>query len=564
MFIFKKPKPKKIEDTYLIEYWKKIQKGEILVGIELKTLLSNLIEDLEDPRYTYDTSDADLRMDFMENCIKLTKSPFAGKPMKLMLWQKAFIEVMYSFKMADTGFDRFKKVILLISRKNTKSELCSALALTEAVFGNAGSDIVCSSNDDRQASILYNAINKMRLMIDPKEKDFHKSTSDITFNLNGSVISKISDKTRNKEGLNIDFAIVDEAHEMRENVIVKSIEQSMSLKDNPKLIIITTEGFVTDGYLDNELNSCRAILNKEDDGISAERILPWLYTQDSEQEVWQDPKTWVKSNPSLGTVKKWDYLYEQIDLARKSKKERIFVLSKDFNFKVSGGQAWLFKEDYDNGNTFDIEDFRNSVCLGSVDLSRTTDLTSAKIMLFNPENRKKYIHSMYWIPQSKFINSDDKTAGAQYEEWKKQGKIRVVPDNDIDSSIVADWFKEIYDEYEIKLLHCGYDQWGSNDFKKRMKYYGIKCSQITQNMANMSDAMNLVEADFKSGLINYNDNPVDKWCLENTCVKLDDNRNCMYTKAQVNKRIDGAVTLIMLYKEFKEHKTEFIKYCKAG
>lgn len=303
-----------IEHTngFLEEYYEKCKSGEILIGYELMTELERLVNDRNDERYVYNTHDADVRMDFMENCIKLTKSPFYGKPMKLMLWQKAFISTVYGFKMADSGFDRFKKIVLLIARKNTKSETSSALELTEFFFGPDGSDIVCSSNDDNQANILYEAIDVMRLMIDPYQQDTWKNQRWIRNQINNSKIFKLSDRTRNKEGRNIDFAVVDEVHEMKDNVIIKSIEQSQSLKDNPKMIIITTEGFVNDGVLDELLVDCRKIINGEDDGLAAERMLPWLYTQDSEAEIWQDERTWVKSNPTLGTVKKWDYLREQL------------------------------------------------------------------------------------------------------------------------------------------------------------------------------------------------------------------------------------------------------------
>ena len=218
------------------------------------------------------------------------------------------IKVIYSFKMAESGLDRFKKVILLIARKNTKSETCSALALTELILGKPGADIVLSSNDDTQADILYQATDTMRSMIDPKNSDTWRNQKGIKCLVNGNKIFKLSDRTRNKEGRNIDFSVLDEVHEMRDNVILKSIEQSQSLKENPKLIIITTEGFVNDGVLDSLLEDCRRIINGEDDGIAAERMLPWLYTQDSENEIWQNEKSWQKSNPTLGIVKKWDYL----------------------------------------------------------------------------------------------------------------------------------------------------------------------------------------------------------------------------------------------------------------
>ena len=275
------------DNSFLLEYHARIETGEILVGQELWQELQNLKEDLLNDAFYYDTKDALLRIDFMERCVRLTKSPYYNKPMILMLWQKAFIEAVYSFKMYGTTFDRFKKVLLLIARKNTKSETCSALGLSELIVGNDGSDIVCSSNDDNQASITYDAIDTMRRLIDPDDLDTKRNQRFILNKTNGSKIFKLSERTRNKEGRNIDFAIIDEIHEMQENIIAKSIEQSQSLKDNPKLILITTEGFVQDGYLDDELKKARSIIDGEDDTQSGQRFLPWLYTQDSENEVWQ-------------------------------------------------------------------------------------------------------------------------------------------------------------------------------------------------------------------------------------------------------------------------------------
>lgn len=550
------------DNSFLLEYHARIGAGEIIVGQELWMELENLCEDFHNEEYYYDTADALLRMDFMENCVRLTKSPFYNKPMVLMLWQKAFIETIYSFKMAETGFDRFKKILLLIARKNTKSETCSALGLSEFICGNEGSDIVCSSNDDNQASITYDAIDTMRRLIDPDDLDSKRNQRFILNKINNSKIFKLSDKTRNKEGRNIDFAIVDETHEMKENIIGKSIEQSQSLKDNPKFINITTEGFIVDGYLDEELRKARAVINREDDGIAAKRFLPWLYTQDSEQEIWQNRKSWVKSNPTLGIVKKWDYLDEQIDIAKTSKADRIFVLSKDFNIKQNSSESWLNFEDYNYEAVYNLEDFRGAVCLGAVDLSETTDLTCAKILMMKQNDNKKYIYTMYFIPESKLEDSDDWNAGARYSDWAGEGLVTITEGNDIDLAVVADWFYKLYNEYDIKLWKCGYDQRFAKDFLNRMSDYGWTKENddmimILQNANTLSNAMKLCEADFQHQLINYNENKVDRWCLKNAGIKVDDYGKCLCVKNEMAKRIDGAVTFIILYEMFRRYRTEF-------
>lgn len=546
------------EELYLVQYREAIRRGEIIAGQELIIELDRLIADLDNPRYTYDTREASDRIDFMQGCIRLTKSPFYGQPMKLMLWQKALIEVMYSFKMTDSGFDRFKRIVLLIARKNTKSETCSALALTESVVGPQGADIVCSSNDDNQASIIYDAIDTMRLLIDPTSKDTWRNQRFIRCNVTNSKIFKLSDRTRNKEGRNIDFAIVDEAHEMKTNVIAKSVEQSQSLKDNPKFIIITTEGFVNDGFLDDELRSCRAILAGEDEGIAAERTLPWLYTQDSEAEIWQDESTWMKSNPTLGIVKKWDYLREQVDKARRSKADRMFVLAKDFNIKVSNSQQWLAEEDFVYPAIYDLEDFRGSFALGAVDLSETTDLTCAKVLLMRKGDKVKYIHTQYFIPESKLERANDVGYGADYPEWARAGYVTIHEGNENDLSRVADWFYSLYEEYGIRVMMCGYDQRFAKDFLQKMEFYGFDCEMVYQNKLTLSTPMKLVEADLKDRLINYNENPVDRWCLGNASMEIDSLGNVMAVKInnQAARRIDGAVTLIILYEMFRRYRTQ--------
>lgn len=547
-----------LQETYLWQYRESIRRGEIIAGQELITLLDALIADYDDDSYYYDTSDAWLKIDFMENCVKLTKSPFYGKPMILMLWQKAFIEVVYSFKMARDGTDRFRRILLLIARKNTKSETCSALGLTELVTGADGEDIVCSSNDDNQANILYEAINTMRLMIDPKEDDTHKNQQCILCKINGSKVFKLTERTRNKEGRNVDFAIVDECHEMKDNGIVKPIEQSQSLKPNPKLILITTEGFVNDGFLDEELRRARRILNGEDDSIAAARYLPWLYTQDSEQEIWSDEASWMKSNPTLGKVKRLDWLQEQVDLARHSKTDRMYTLAKDFNIKVSDSEAWLLAEMLEYSKKFDMEELRGALAVGGVDLAETTDLCSAKVLMMRAGDKTKYVRSMYWIPESKLEFADDADAGAKYTEWAKQGLIRIVDGNEVDVSLVADWFAELYKDYGIRLFKCGYDARFAKSFLERMDAYGFETEIIYQNRFVLSSPMRLVEAELRDELINYDDNAIDRWCLANTSVQLWNTGHIMPVKikGQSARKIDGTLSLIMAYEMLRRYRTE--------
>ena len=548
--------------TYLEQYREAIRCGEIIAGQELITALDMYIADMKNQRYVYDTKEAYRRIEFMERFVKLTKSPFYGKPMTLMIWQKAFIECLYSFKIAETGRDRFKRAILLIARKNTKSETCNGLGFTELMLGNPGSDIVCSSNDDTQANILYDGIATMREIFDPKNKRTHKNLSFIKNKMNGSKVFKLSDKTRNKEGRNIDFAIIDEVHEMADSVIINSIDQSQSLKENPKRIIITTEGFVNDGALDHELEYARKVLAGEQED---ETLLVWLYTQDSEQEIWSDESSWMKSNPTVGKIKQYDYLRERLNKARIDKAERVFTLCKDFNIKQNSSEAWLLDSDYNYPQEKKtLEDFRGCYALAAVDLSETTDLTNAKILIMRDGDPTKYVFSHYWIPEGKLQASDDASAGAKYKEWARDGYLTICPGCDNELSRVADYLANLKTDYNIRIVKCGYDQRFAKEFLNRMEEYGIECEMIQQNPAVMSSPMKFVEADLKGRMINYGNNPMDAWCFGNASIQVDNLGRVMCVKInkQHSKRIDGSVTMIILYATLQRFKSEYMRYVK--
>lgn len=561
--------------SWLLQYREAIRKGEIYAGVEMITELDNLINDLDDPQYRYDTAKADLYIYFIENCVRLTKSPFYGKPFVLMLWEKALIEVAYSFKIKsiDTGewVDRFNEVLLLITRKGGKTELIAALEFAEMILGRHGSDIVCSGTNDNIASLCYDAIDTMRLLVDPDSKDTWKNQKGIKCFANNNKIFKLSESTRGKEGRNIDWAGIDEIHELQDDGIYKPIQQSTSTKPDFKIFMFSSEGFTNDGFLDAKLKEYRKIIFGEDRTESAKRKLPWLYTQDSEAEVWETNEqginpVWQKSNPSIGVVKKWSYLRDRVDEARVSKADRMFVLSKDFNFKVSNSTAWLDRTDYDYEEVFDLEEFRGCMAaIGAVDLSETTDTTNAKVMLRRKGDPKKYILSHYWIPESKLETADDKQAGAKYHEWAQQGFVTICEGNDNNLSLVADWFYELQQKYGTRILKCGYDQRFKDEWLKRMEYYGWVDKEdlimINQSPNVLHTANCQVEADLKDRVI-VGLNPVDKWCLGNAALKVDNYGKSLVVKidGQKSRKIDGAVNLCILQETYNRCKTEINDY----
>lgn len=550
--------------TYLEEYWEMIKKREVIVGYWIKKQVQNLIEDMDNSRYIYDTTEAHKRIKFQETLCLQSKAPYYMKPISLMPWQKAWWEAVYSFKMADTGLRRFTEGLLEVARKNGKSTMFAADGNTDLFAGEGGTSICCASNDDRQAKLIWLELAGMRQRLDPKKVMTSQNLTEILNKKKNIVVFRLSSKTQNKDGFNITKTYLDESHDIAEenaqSEIAEACWRGMSSQDEPLFLNCTTNGFNRDCYLDHKIDYAKKVIRGEIDDI---HFIAFLYEQDSEEEIWQNEESWEKSNPSIRYgVKKIPKLRRDIETAKYDKATRIHMLTKDFNIPQSNAQSWLMLEDYDyHTSVYDLEEFRGALILGAVDLSATTDLSNAKILLMKPNDKTKYIYSHYWIPESKLTNSDDSEAGAEYMEWAKKGFLTIHDGSEIDISKIADWFFQLYKDYGLRPYRIGYDQRFAKTFIDRCNEYTFETEMIQQGKF-LSSAMKLTEAELKSRVVNYQENDVDKWCLKNCACKVDDFGNMQPVKINSNMRIDGAVTLIMLFETLRRYRSDFISQIK--
>ena len=545
---------------WLEEYYNKVQSEEIIAGMEIKIALNRLMQDLKNPKYVYETKDADKRIYFIEHYCRHTKSPFYGQPFILELWEKAMIEAAYSFKYTETGLRRFREVFLLIARKNGKTTLIAAILLAEFFCGKGGTDVVCASNTTEQASIVFEEMQNM-ISINPKlEKRVYMSMRRIQHKKNKNKVKKLSGQTKNKDGYNIEVGSIDEEHEMKDDDIEDAIKRSQSTKEEPLLFGITTEGFITEGFLDKKLRYVRKVLNEE---IDDDSILALLFTQDNESEIWRDKKTWQKSNPSLGTIKKFSYIEKEILKSQNDRGNRIKMLCKDFNIKQNHSNAWLEEAEIINPDTFDMKTLENSIALGGVDLSDTTDLTCATLLIMKKGDRKKYIIQKYFMPREQLEKRvrEDKVP---YNEWAKLGFMEFSEGWENDYKKVTKWFVDMFKTHHIKPMYIGYDRWSAKYWVDEMREVGFDMETIIQKKEVLSNPMKILEADLRAKLVNYNNSPILKWCLGNTEIKVDDNGLIAPVKLNSQKyiRIDGAVSLIIVYATLYAHRNEYMEVIK--
>ena len=546
--------------TYIEEYDALIKSGAVVVGHWIRKEIRNLIRDMSDDTYIFDVTEAHKRIAFQEKLCLQSKQPYYMKPITLLPWQKAYWEALYSFRMRDTGLRRFTESLLEVARKNGKSTMVAADSVYDLFVGEGGMDICCASNDDKQAKLIWKEIDGMRARLDPKSTVTKKTIVEMSNRLRNITVFRLASTTQNKDGYNISKTLMDESHDVDEengqSEVAEACWRGMSSKEEPLFINCTTQGFNRGCYLDQKIAKAKAVINGERDDI---HFLPFLYEQDSEAEIWQDERTWQKSNPSLiYGVKKIDKLRRDVEDARHDKATRIHLLTKDFNIPQSDAQTWLMLEDYDYPQAeWDVEDFRGALILGAVDLAATTDLASAKALIVRPNDKTKYILSMYFIPESKLTDSSDKEAGAKYAEWARQGILTICEGNEIDIAGVADWYYKLYKKYKLRPYKIGYDQRYAKTFIEQCGVYGFEVEMLAQGKY-LSNAMKLTEAELKSKAVNFGNNELDKWCLGNCCCQVDNYGTIqpVKNKTQKSKRIDGAVTLIMAYEMYRRYRNE--------
>jgi phage terminase large subunit-like protein len=587
--------------SWLLEYIGKCKSGEEIIGRELMLMLDILLTHFDDPDIKIDFADAHKRIKFIQTKCKHSEAPFAGKPFMLCLFQKAFIESIYIFKIFDQEiYDRhtdkerelspglnsangwvrlYQDMLYLVGRKNGKTPLVSAISLSEWFCGEKGTKILCSSNDYDQADLAFQAIDAMRDQSPALEKCTRKNIKGIYFGnpkkpkkkgkysySNKGSIRKISAKTNAKEGKNIKVGTADEVHELPDNRPIMPIRQALSTQDEPLYFELSTEGFTDEGYLDGRLKEARQVLKGE---LYRPRWLIWLYTQDSEAEVWQSEKSWPKSNPGLGVIKKWSFLRQMVEEAKTNAATRTFVLSKDFNIKQNSATAWLTEADINNPATFDPEILRGRYYIGGLDFAETTDLCNARALFYDKTTGKMYSLTMYFIPESKadaVLEDGDNTNPEKkdYRAWAKQGLVTICPGDEVDPEMVVKWYYGLYKTYGMRPFKQGFDNWHAVAFKKLYaEYFDDILERIGMDFASLSSPMDLLETALKKKTLIYNNHEIDRWNLRNVSLKLDSIGRKMPVKVfgQSKNRIDGALGYIICYAALSRFKSEYMARC---
>ncbi len=541
--------------NYIVQYNDLLQRGEIPACRRVKTVYERLATETMTPgRYVFDEAKANRPIEFIERFCKHSKGEWAGKPVKLELFQKAFIQALFGFVDAETGLRRYREAFFLVGRKNGKSTLLAGISLYMLIAdGEGGAEVYSVATKYAQAKLLFDECHNMIKQSPALSKHIRKRKSDLYYIPAMAKIQPLSKNSNGLDGLNASFVTIDELHGIKDRNLYEVMRQSQSARRQPLLVMITTAGTVRENIFDDMYSHACEVA---DGVITDNSFLPILYELDNRSE-WNDPGAWIKANPSLGRIKKMDDLQIKVDRAKQSPNDLAGVLCKDFNIRETLNSAWLSFEAINSTETFDLEEFRGAYCIGGVDLSITTDLTCASLLFMKRGSDKKYITQMYWLPADRLQErvQQDKIP---YDKWAARGLLRLCSGNSIDYSDVTAWFVETVQKYDLFPAWVYYDSYSARYFVEEMQMQGFHMVRCIQGAKTLSLPMQMLGADLQAHKVNYNNNPILKWCLTNTGVQTDRNGNIVPIKNQSPKqRIDGAAALLDCYVGLYEHYNEY-------
>ena len=541
--------------NYITQYNDLLQRGEISACRRIKAVYARLAVETAAPgKYVFDEAKASRPIAFIEKFCRHSKGEWAGKPVALELFQKAFIQALFGFVDAKTGLRRYREAFFLVGRKNGKSTLLAGLALYMLIAdGEGGAEVYSTATKYAQARLLFDECHNMIKQSPALSKHIRKRKSDLYYLPAMSKLQPLSRNSDSLDGLNASFVIMDELHGVKDRNLYEVMRQSQSARREPLLVMITTAGTVRECVFDDMYNHACEVA---DGVISDETFLPVLYELDKRDE-WTDPDAWAKANPSLGAIKKLDDLQIKVQRAKQNPVELSGVLCKEFNIRETVKTAWLSFDAINNTDTFDLEAFRGAYCIGGVDLSITTDLTCASLLFMRRGEDTKYIRQMYWLPADRLQErvQQDKIP---YDKWFERGLLRLCSGNSINYADVTAWFVETVQQYELFPAWVYYDSYSARYFVEEMQMQGFTMIRCIQGAKTLSLPMQMLGADLQAHKVNYNNNPILKWCLTNTGIQTDRNGNIVPIKNQSpRQRIDGTAALLDCYVGLYEHYNEY-------
>ena len=528
--------------NYIYEYYQKIQDGSIVVGKWILLWYEYIIKGLEKKSFFYDAKKANKALKFIEGFAHHHEGALAPQRLKLELWQKAIIAVLFGI-VDEQGTRQFREAVIVIARKNGKTLFASAIAeYMTFVDGEYGARIYFAAPKLQQANLCYDAYYQMIKQEPELDELSLKRRTDVYVESTNSSAQPIAFNANKSDGLNISCCIADEVASWRGDAGLKFYEvlkSSFGARRQPLLINISTAGYENESIFDELIKrSTRVIL-----GDSKEtRLAPFLYMIDDVQK-WNDINELQKSNPNLGVSTTINYLLEEIAVAEGSLSKKAEFITKYCNIKQNSSQAWLSTQTVQKciGPDLDLNDFKDCYAVCGIDLSQTTDLTSACVVI--EKDGRLNVFSKFWLPAEKIDEATERD-GVPYRIYIQRGLIELSGENFVNYEDCARWIKSLVTDYKILPLQVGYDRYSAQYLIQDLKAFGFQCDDVYQG-DNLYPVICETEGLMKDGKIYIGNNDLLKIHFLNSAIKMNTERGRgKLIKVKPTAHVDGMAALL--------------------
>lgn len=529
-------------DNWIFKYHEAIQKKEVIVGVWVWLCFEILTTGLLNGEWEFNEKKANKAIKFIENFCHHSEG--RSDLLHLELWQKAIVSAIFGVMDKTTGYRQFREVFIIVARKNGKTLFAAAIAAYMTyVDGEYGAKVYFLAPKLDQADLVYDAFYQIVQSDDELDSITKKRRSDIYIKAFNTSVKKIAFNSKKSDGFNPQLVVNDEMEAWPGDQGLKQYEvmtSALGARKQPLIISIATAGYVNDGIFDELFKRATAFLK----GNSREkRLLPFIYMID-DIEKWDSIEELKKSNPNLGVSVSVEYYLEQIEIARNSISKKVEFMTKFCNIKQNSAVAWLDYWDVmkcvHEEKPLSLEDFKGCYCVGGIDLSRTTDLTAASIVI----NRDgiNHIFTRFYMPQKRYevaINEDN----TPYNIYRDRGFLFISGENQVDYKDVYNWFIELVKVYKIKPLKIGYDRYSANYLVEDLKTAGFHTDDVYQG-TNLTPILHEFEGNLKDGLFDFGDNSMLAAHFLNVAVDINLNDSRMKpVKIEKRMRIDGAMSV---------------------
>lgn len=546
----------------ILEYWQEIQDKKVIVCDKLYRTYKKVVNDLNNPgEFFYSSKRANHVIEFIENFCRHSKGKMGGKSVVLELWEKAMLATIFGFINID-GIRKYQFAELIIGKKNGKSLLASCVGLyLQVADGEPGPEIYSVATKKDQAKIIWQESKRMVKKSPALRKRIKPLVAEMDSEFNDGVFKPLASDKDSLDGLNVHGALMDEIHQWKDGkALYDIIADGVTAREQPLIFVTTTAGTIREDIYDMKYDEAVMLINGYEDkeGYKDERSIFFIYELDNRSE-WTDEKCWQKANPGLGTIKNARTIKEKVEKAKKNPLLVKNLICKEFNIRETSSEAWLNFEQINNTDTFDVKNLKPRYGIGGADLSSTTDLTCATILFKVPKDEHLYVMQMYFLPEDlleKRVQEDK----IPYDIWKERGLLRTTPGNKVHYKHITEWFLEVQNELDIYIYSGGYDAWSATYWIEEMKetFGEGTWEPVIQGKKTLSGPMKALGADLEKKIINYNNNPILKWCLTNAAVDIDKNDNIQPIKtSNQRRRIDGLASLLDAYVQYGRVKEEY-------